>query len=575
MNNLTHFKNSFATGEVSPFIHQSGSDLKIYQGSLVHCHNYLPLRTRALIRRSGTRKYHTFDKYEYCMRLLSFIVSSRETYLLVLSDKKLQIFSRIDGLFEQVKSLSIPYKDGEIGDINVAQHTDTMWLAHPNYPPYQLTLRDGAWEFKQVSFKHVPQLEQQFVRGKKVDATLHVPFANTEDGKEGVVETRANGDVFKRLDVGRQLSLGWHPPVWKADTWYLENSYVTHGEILLKCVQRGKSQKDSWKISATEKQQTDGSCVWEKVADDKKRVHLIWATGVIIEFNTSRRVLVDIGKKLPIQDDVATSHWSFGEWGRIEGYPSLVSFYEDRLVFTGNRGFSQTIHFSKHEDFTDFSPWAEKGEATDKRSSFSIRLSSGTKQDIQWIQSMESGLFIGTDSSVWLASTRNDLAAISKEEVNVRCLSGFGGVSIPPVLVGSHCVFVQDSGRALISVVKAQRDNYSFKDLNVYAEHMLLSGVKEVILQHSPYSILWVLRLDGSLVSCTFDTENEVLAWHSHSLGGGAKVCSVASFMSFRGGQDEVWFLVERNKSVSLEKLGDFQRRNMYRKTDIIDGLAK
>lgn len=82
MSNATYFKNSFAHGEVSPFVYQSGSDLQVSQGCLTQCHNYIPLRTRALIRRQGTKAYHIFDSEDTPQRIVSFVVDQMLSYLI-------------------------------------------------------------------------------------------------------------------------------------------------------------------------------------------------------------------------------------------------------------------------------------------------------------------------------------------------------------------------------------------------------------------------------------------------------------------------------------------------------------
>ncbi|WP_051353859.1 hypothetical protein [Candidatus Liberibacter americanus] len=191
--------------------------------------------------------------------------------------------------------------------------------------------------------------------------------------------------------------------------------------------------------------------------------------------------------------------------------------------------------------------------------------------------STQRGFFIGADSGLWLCKMEG---VKDIKDISVEYLSGFGSVSVPPVMVEKSCVFVQDSGRSLISVIYKNREGYQFNDLNILAEHMMLRGVKEISFQHSPYSIIWVLRTDGELVGCTFDPENGICAWHSHSLGGkDSKVCSLNSFSNFIRGQDELWLLVERKAPQgeviqSLERLGDFQRANTYQAIDMIDGLA-
>ncbi|MBY7649774.1 MAG: hypothetical protein C4617_04725 [Candidatus Liberibacter europaeus] len=586
MTKATHFKNSFITGEVSPFVYQSGSNLKIYQGSLVQCHNYIPLRTGALTRRPGTRVYHVFDDVDKPQRLVSFVKDAYTAYIIVLGDLKLHIFERRMGDCSKVTTIEVPYKKEDIGEINVAQNLDTLWIVHPKHVPCQLILKGKAWEFKEVSFKQVPQLNKQFVDDTKVSITLKTPYENGERGKTGLVPVEADGGVFKETDVGRELTLGYRPPKWKPDTWYLENSYVVHNDRLLKCIGKGKSQSTDWTFADKEHQQKDGGCLWEKAESNKdykdttKNLHVVWVTGVIKTFKTAKYVLLELKGKFPLQDDQPTSDWAFGEWGKDEGYPPFVTFFDNRLVLGGNKNNTQTVHFSKLDDFTDFTQTSEQVGTTYLTDSFYVALGSNVRQGIQWLSHKDNGLLVGTESALWLISRTNQDESISNISVVVRSLGSFGSIAVSPILVGSHCVFVQDTGRALISIVDMKQHDYRFTDLNVWAEHILTKGVWETALQHSPYSIIWVVLRDGRLVGCTFDPENEVCAWHTHVLGGvSTQIHSLTSFASFSDGQDDLWLLVERQDNTGkkvkfLEKLGNFRRMNTYQPTDVIDGCS-
>lgn len=584
MTKASHFKNSFVTGEVSPFVYQSGSNLKIYQGCLVHCHNYIPLRTGALVRRPGTQVYHVFDDVDKPHRLVSFVKDAYTAYIIVLGNLKLHIFERRMGDCSKVTTIEVPYKKEDIDEINVAQNVDTLWMVHPKHPPCHLELKGKDWEFKEVSFKHVPQLKKQFIDDKKVSITLKTPFENSETGKTGIVSVEADGEMFKETDVGRELNLGYHPPKWKPDTWYLENSYVVHNDRLLKCIGKGKSQSTEWTFSDKEHQQKDGSCLWEKVEITKgnaQNLHLVWVTGVIKSFKTAKWVLLELKGKFPLQDDQPTKEWLLGEWGQEEGYPPFVTFFDNRLVLGGNKNNTQTVHFSKLDDFTDFNQMSEQAGRIDLTSSFSVSLGSNVRQGIQWLSHKDSGLLVGTESALWLISRTNQDESITIASVVVRSLGSFGSIAVSPILVGSHCVFVQDTGRALISIVDMKQQGYRFTDLNVWAEHILTKGVWETALQHSPYSIIWVVLRDGRLVGCTFDPENEVCAWHKHDLGGvSTQIQSLTSFASFSDGQDDLWLLVERQddtgrKTKSLEKMGNFRRMNTYQPADVIDGYSR
>lgn len=588
MTKAIHFKNSFASGEVSPFVHQSGSNLKIYQSCLAHCHNYIPLRTGALMRRPGTRIYHVFDDVDKPQRLFSFVKDAYTAYIIVLGCLKLHIFERRMGGCSKVTTIEVPYKKEDVDEIEVAQNIDTLWMVHPKHPPCQLELKGKDWEFKEVLFKHVPPLKKQFIDDKKVSINLKTPFENTETGKTGMVSVEADGEMFKEMDIGRELNLGFRPQRWIPDTWYLDNSYVVHNDRLLKCINKGKSQSTEWTFSDKEHQQKDGSCLWEKVESTKGNARnlLIWVTGIIKRFKTAKCVLLELKGAFPLQNDLPTEHWLLGEWGQKEGYPSCITFFGNRLVLSGDKHNPQMVHFSKLDDFTDFNQISEQGGNTDLTSSFSVLLGSDVRQGIQWLSHTDSGLLVGTESALWLITQTSQNEVVSKATVAIRSIGNFGSIAVSPILVGSHCVFIKDTGRDLISLVgNRSADNtkteYRFRDLNLFAEHILTKGVWEAVLQQSPYSIIWVVLRDGRLVGCTFDPDNEVCAWHTHDLGGFyTQIHSLTSCASFLDGQDDLWLLVERlddtgRKTRSLEKLGNFRRMNTYQPVDVIDGYSR
>jgi hypothetical protein len=69
--------------------------------------------------------------------------------------------------------------------------------------------------------------------------------------------------------------------------------------------------------------------------------------------------------------------------------------------------------------------------------------------------------------------------------------------------------------------------------------------------QSQPQSIVWMARNDGVLLGFTYEREQEVLAWHRHTLGGvygngDAVVESVACIPNPAGTADELWVAGKR-----------------------------
>lgn len=575
MANMTHVKNSFVSGEVSANIHQSSSNLEIYKGCLKQCHNYIPLRTRVLLRRLGTRIYSKVtEELQGFIRLVSFIVNLDLNYLFIFAGRKIVIYRREGEELVLDCTIETAYKGEDIAELDCVQNGDTLFIVHGRYPPYQLSLEARTWTYKLSEFQQSPMLGMTIVNEKPTkDITVHIP-----EGKVNSVLIYANGDLFKASDVGRDFSLGWHTPYWKKSTVYPTGTFVISTTIdgdnktvnkVFKCIQGGDSGTVEWQATNSLQQKT-GGCIWE-VADAKSKEYTVrWATGSIAEVRTPRLALLNL--RTPVQDDTPTRFWKFGAWGQDEGHPPLVAFHEDRLVFAGNDAETQSLHFSETSNYTNFSSTDESGDVQPDLA-FSIRLSSTNRQDIQWMRSMGRGLLVGTDTNIWCISPSQEKGKFALNSVSTRAIACLSCTGVPPVSVVSALLFSQGSGQGLRAVMGDMERGYQFPDLTLSAEHMLMSGINQMAFQEDPYSILWILRNDGELIGCTFDPENQVLAWHRHSLGG--KVHSMTSFIYSESGQSELWLLVERAGALTLEKIGDFQRDNAYDERDFIDGLTE
>lgn len=80
--------------------------------------------------------------------------------------------------------------------------------------------------------------------------------------------------------------------------------------------------------------------------------------------------------------------------------------------------------------------------------------------------------------------------------------------------------------------------------------HLMESGIKRMVFQQMPYSLLWVVFNDGSLAGLTFNDEQGIMAWHRHILGGtNVKVRDLASMPSKKSDYDEFFLLSRRDRA--------------------------
>jgi hypothetical protein len=85
--------------------------------------------------------------------------------------------------------------------------------------------------------------------------------------------------------------------------------------------------------------------------------------------------------------------------------------------------------------------------------------------------------------------------------------------------------------------------------MNIVSEHILKrdgAKAKLTAYQQEPYNIVWVMLNNGTLAACTYDRDQQVMAWHQHALGGNGVVESIAIINSTTGTEAVVYMIVRR-----------------------------
>lgn len=289
--------------------------------------------------------------------------------------------------------------------------------------------------------------------------------------------------------------------------------------------------------------------------------------GQIISFYNDRKVGINLLPSRTVSQDQDTYKWNFGAWDpNLEGYPSHVTFYQNRLVFSGTQNDASSFYLSEYEDFNSFSPDGDYG-SVDYLKALSSEVTDDIVREIRWITPMGKGLLIGCDSSLWFFCI--DL----ERGVNVilRKLSGSGVYSCPPKAVGDSILFVSKAGRCVKAVSGSFEQGFKFLELTQYVDHLFDYRIRQMAYQEEPYSILWVIDRSNlisaegvSLFGCRFSPEEENdFAWHTHHFDEYG-VIDLTAFPSVDRGQTDLWLLISRaeeNKpsQVNLARLERFR----------------
>ena len=201
---------NFSGGEVSPHLY-ARVDSSTYTSWLKTGCNFLVHPQGGASNRPGTAYVNTAKYPSKNCRLIPFVLSEQESYVLEVGDQYLRVHTQAGTLLKDgaVYEVRLPYKEQEISQINFVQYEKTLFLAHPSYPPQKLTRRaDGYFLLENLPIHDGPFMA-----------------ANTDENKR-VRLHRVSGSI---VSAGVKASLAFSPisysqyfiqAFWKGERFY-------------------------------------------------------------------------------------------------------------------------------------------------------------------------------------------------------------------------------------------------------------------------------------------------------------------------------------------------------------------
>jgi len=260
----------------------------------------------------------------------------------------------------------------------------------------------------------------------------------------------------------------------------------------------------------------------------------------ITVFGTSTSVTATV--EATLDGTGATADWALGSFSTDAGFPSSVTFHEQRLWYGGTTKEPQTVKASVTLEFENFLPGATDTDALD------YQIATEQVNAIRWLSSGR-GLAIGTTGGAFTLSTGSDFTPITPTNVQVRRETNFGSELIVPQVIGNFQYYMQRGGRKLREFAyNFDIDRHKALDMTLLAEHITESKITVMDYAQSPNSVLWAVRTDGLIATMTREIEQEVIGWTRLIAGpttaGTSDYESVASIPE--GENDQVWVSIKR-----------------------------
>lgn len=533
---------SFHAGEIAPSAYGRG-DIDRYNSALKLCKNFIVTQQGGIVRRMGTHHVGEVKDSTNLARLIRFVFSNIQAYQIEFGNLYARFYMN-GGIIESSPGvpveISSEYTSGQLRGIAFAQSADVLYMAHSSHRPKKLSRTSHtSWTLSDISFEDGPYLDMN------KDTTLTLTLSSVAIGT-GVTMT-ASSALFNSLHVGSiwriEESSASKNNQWEAGVSYSSGARVINdGRVYQKTV---ASTQTSGKRAPTHEVGTenDGTIDWTWLHNG---FGIVKVTG----YTDATHVTVEVLKTCPNSATGGTIRWREGAWSNYRGWPSYVTFFQERLVFANTSSRPQTTWMSCSSDYERFSP-TDRGTTVLDSNAITFTVNGF---NIAWLSS-GANLVAGTGSGVWVASAASTTKAIAPDNVKVENQTAFGSEeNIQVIRVGSAMLFVQRGARRLRELLYFyEADSFKADELSVLSDHLtqLGGGIVDCAFAQEPYSIWVGTRSDGVLLSCTYVREQKLIGWSQQVLGGSfsggnAVVEDVSVIPATDGDHDQIWLIVKR-----------------------------
>ena len=276
------------------------------------------------------------------------------------------------------------------------------------------------------------------------------------------------------------------------------------------------------------------------IQDGHLKITSVTSTTVVVG-----TVIVDLGIS-----SSTTTDFALGAFSDTTGYPSCVTFFEQRLVFAATLSQPQTIFFSKSGDYENFDDNYHGTVADDDSIIYTI--ASNQVNAIRFMTATRT-LIIGTAGGEFAVTggATSSGVAITPTNIAINKQSNHGAANVDGISVGNATLFLQRAKRKIRELAyNFDVDGYVAPDLTILSEHITESGITQMAYQEEPNSIVWCVRTDGELLGLTYQREQQVIAWHRHIFGGafssGNAVCESVEVLPTDDSEYQIWVIVKR-----------------------------
>ena len=453
------------------------------------------------------------------------------------------------GTTGRVFTLATPYLQAELADLNVVQSADVMTIVHVNHPVKDLTRSDHhVWTLTDATF--TPQIAAP--TGLSVTATT--TGSNTDSYTVTAIDAASGEESLAALNTNTATitdATSANPVVITAtahgftDGQDVEiNSLTGLTELNGRRFRVANKSTNTFELNNDGGFLEDGSTYGTYISGGTANLTFFTITDSREpEHNTISWLTVDGAVRYNVYKSNGgdslfgfigqTTGLSFTEGGaasttpgiapdtsispplqrnpfRVAGeFPGAVSFFEQRRVFGGSILEPDTTRYSQTGNIDNLSS-SSPPQADD-----AITATLNSRQ-VNQIRHFVPGndLIVFTSGSEWRINS-GGASGFSPDSITQKPQSEWGIGKLRPIVAGTTIMFVPDNGTAVRSLsFSLQQDAYTGSDLSILSNHFLEEFVlSDWAYQRLPESRVYMVRTDGSMLTMTFNADQQVVAW--------------------------------------------------------------
>lgn len=536
---------SFNAGHMTPKI-DTRSDTEKYSSGCRIIENMLPLIYGPAERRPGTEYIATAKNSPQGIRLFPFIYSATIAYMCEFGDLYARFYfdgSRVLSGTDIVEVVT-PFLVADLPQVQYDQSADVMWLVHSSYPQQKLSrITASSFSMDRIVFTKGPFLERNDIAVEDdvtmatnvtdADAagTMTASAATFEDGhigsiwklthkrEDSVVKGSASGTgvIDAAIDVKGAWTFTTHGN-WDATIEIQRNEDGTNWETFRSYTSVMTNGVGSRNVQKTDIEETDGvqyrmyvTEYTDGTVEADFTVNDPTLEGIIRIDTVASSIVANITVLSKVASTDATKRWAEGAWSGVRGYPTSFTLFEERAVYAGTSNNPQRVWLSSTGEFENFETGTTDSDA--------FELDVPTANTIRWVASLDA-LMVGTSGDEWRIRATTLDAALTPDDWEIKQQTARGCRNIQAIKVNEAILFVDFVGRKIREMTFSEdRQKFVSPDLTALAEDITETGITSFAHQRNPDSIVWCTLADGTLLSMTYEREQNVVAWAKHLTG--------------------------------------------------------